>query len=61
MRGTATRFPFDAGDEFMPVWSPDDARIVYSAIGKGPGDIMIKNASGTGSDQPLIVSGVSVE
>ena len=34
-RGTSDRFTTDAGNDNMPVWSPDNSRIVFSAIRDG--------------------------
>jgi Tol biopolymer transport system component len=50
-RGTATRLTFAEKSEFVPLWSPDDTRIVYSGNLKSPGDIYVKRSSGTGDDE----------
>nr|MDP9361650.1 protein kinase [Acidobacteriota bacterium] len=50
-RGTATRLTFGEKDEFVPLWSPDDTKIVYTGNQKSPGDIYVKRASGTGDDE----------
>ena len=52
-RGTSTRLTFDPGDEFGPIWSPDDSMIVYSSNSKNAGDLMLKRSSGTGGDELL--------
>ncbi|HEY8713252.1 MAG TPA: hypothetical protein VIM68_10285, partial [Thermoanaerobaculia bacterium] len=56
LRGTATRLTFDPADEFVPLWSSDDTRIVFGSNAKSAGDIMMKNASGTGSDEVIYAS-----
>jgi len=52
-RGASTRLTFDAANEFAPQWSPDDSKVVYSSDAKGPGDLMIKDSSGTGAEEVL--------
>ena len=55
-RGVSSRFTFDAAAELIPYWSPDGRRIVYTSRAKGPGDLYIKDASGTKEAEPLLVS-----
>jgi eukaryotic-like serine/threonine-protein kinase len=55
-RGTSTRLTFEPGNEFVPLWSPDDEYIIYTSNAKSPGDIMIKRSSGTGSAEVLYES-----
>ena len=55
-RGVSSRFTFDAADENVAKWSPDGRRIVYTMKGKGPGDLYLKDASGTREAEPLLVS-----
>jgi serine/threonine protein kinase len=43
-----TRFTFEPGNEFGPVWSPDGDRIFYVSIGDGPNKILVKAANGSG-------------
>ena len=52
----SSRFTFDAAAELSPFWSPDGRRIVYTSRAKGPGDLYIKDASGTKEAEPLLVS-----
>jgi Tol biopolymer transport system component len=56
-RGTRTRVTFDPGNDFLPVWSRDGARISFSA-GRGdtPGsynNIYERAANGTGTEELL--------
>jgi Tol biopolymer transport system component/predicted Ser/Thr protein kinase len=55
-RRTSTRFTFDPADDFDPVWSADDTRIVFSSSRKGGGDLYQKAATGAGSDELLFAS-----
>jgi Tol biopolymer transport system component/predicted Ser/Thr protein kinase len=55
-RRVSSRFTFDPGDDFDPVWSPDDSRIVFSSSRKGIGDLYQKAATGAGSDEVLFAS-----
>jgi eukaryotic-like serine/threonine-protein kinase len=55
-RGVSSRFTFDAAAEINPIWSPDGRRIGYTSRAKGPGDLMIKDASGTREAEPLLVT-----
>jgi serine/threonine protein kinase len=50
-REASTRLTFDPHDEWTPIWSPDDSRIVYGSDAKGSGDIMMKRSSGTGAEE----------
>jgi Tol biopolymer transport system component len=55
-RGVRTRFTFDTEPDTFPVWSPDGARIVFASNHNGHNDLYIKNASGAGNEEPLLVS-----
>jgi Tol biopolymer transport system component/tRNA A-37 threonylcarbamoyl transferase component Bud32 len=55
-RGSRTRFTFDPGDDLDPVWSPDGRRVAWTSDRKGARDLYVKSASGTGQDEPLLVS-----
>ena len=55
-RGVSSRFTFDAAAEVAPIWSPDGRRIAYTSRAKGPGDLMVKDASGTREAEPLLIS-----
>jgi serine/threonine protein kinase/Tol biopolymer transport system component len=52
----SSRFTFDAGNEFGPVWSPDDTWIVFSSDRTGGGDLYRKAASGAGAEELLFGS-----
>jgi Tol biopolymer transport system component len=53
-RGTSTRLTFDAGDEFCPIWSPDDRWILYGTNRTREGVLERKLSSGLGSAEALI-------
>jgi Tol biopolymer transport system component len=55
-RGSRTRFTFDPADDLDPVWSPDGSRVAWTSDRKGVRDLYVKSASGTGQDEPLLVS-----
>src|SRR5204863_2311135 len=54
-RGVSSRFTFGPSSNVDPIWSPDGRRIVYSSREKGPGDLYVKDASGTKDAEPLLV------
>ncbi|MBK5297968.1 MAG: protein kinase [Vicinamibacteria bacterium] len=56
VRGVSSRFTFDSTAEVDPQWSPDGRRIVFTSRAKGPGDLSVKDASGTREAEPLLVS-----
>jgi dipeptidyl aminopeptidase/acylaminoacyl peptidase len=56
-RGVSSRFTYDPALEHNPQWSPDNRRIIFTSKAKGPGDLLIKDASGTKDAEPLIVNG----
>ncbi|MBZ5500329.1 MAG: protein kinase [Acidobacteriia bacterium] len=55
-RGPRTRFTFDPANDMDPAWSPDGSRIAWTSDRKGVRDLYVKSASGTGQDEPLLVS-----
>ncbi len=32
-----TRFTFDSGEDALPIWSPDDARVLFQSTRVNPG------------------------
>ncbi|MEO8349577.1 MAG: hypothetical protein ABI610_11745, partial [Acidobacteriota bacterium] len=55
-RNTRTRFTFDPSDDFGPLWSRDDSRVVFSSARKSPGDIYQRDSAGTAKEEPLLSS-----
>ncbi len=50
-RGTATRFTFEDGDHFAPLWSPDDKWLLYTTNREGIHQVFRKLSSGLGSEE----------
>lgn len=57
VRGTRSRLTFDPADDFRPVWSPDDSRILFSSSRAGAGDLHLKAAAGTGGEEVFLETG----
>ena len=56
-RNIPTKFTFDPGWEFAPVWSPDGSRIVFSsAKGVGPPNLYVKPANSSSNEELLLKS-----
>ena len=55
-RGVSSRFTFGPNTNVDAIWSPDGRQIVYTSREKGPGDLFVKDASGTKDPEPLLVS-----
>lgn len=55
-RNTQTRFTFDPSDDFGPLWSHDDSRVLFSSARKSPGDIYQRDSAGTAKEEPLLAS-----
>jgi len=55
-RNLKTRFTFDTGTEFWPVWSPDGTMIVYTSGKKLSLDLYRKRADSTGNEELLLES-----
>jgi eukaryotic-like serine/threonine-protein kinase len=56
VRGVTSRFTFDTGAARDPLWSPDGRQIVFTSRLKGPGDLFVKDASGTRDAEELLVT-----
>ena len=50
-RGAVTRFTFEDGDHFSPLWSPDDKWIVYTTNRTGIHQVFRKLSSGLGKEE----------
>jgi Tol biopolymer transport system component len=55
-REVFTRFTFSDAADFLPVWSPDAARIVFRSNRRGQGDLFAKDTNGASDDAPLTES-----
>jgi eukaryotic-like serine/threonine-protein kinase len=55
-RNTQTRFTFDSSDDFGPLWSRDDSRVLFSTARKSPGDIYQRDSAGTAKEEPFLSS-----
>jgi Tol biopolymer transport system component/predicted Ser/Thr protein kinase len=53
-RGIPTRFTFDPGNDWGPVWSPDGARIAFASNRLGNFDLYVKASSGAGKEELLL-------
>ncbi len=60
VRGTTNRLTLDPATDNVPMWSPDDLRIVWPSRRGGNGfDLYIKAANGTGKEELLVKMGTS--
>jgi dipeptidyl aminopeptidase/acylaminoacyl peptidase len=59
-RGLRTRFTFDPAFERFPVWSPDGSRVVFGSTRKGQYDLFVKPASGAGTEELLLTTGLNL-
>jgi eukaryotic-like serine/threonine-protein kinase len=50
------RLTFAGTHDWEPVWSPDGTRVAFGSYRDGPLNIYIKPVSGTGPDEPLLLS-----
>jgi hypothetical protein len=53
-RGVPTRFTFDPSREFIPIWSADGSRVVFSSDRGGAVHLFQKSAGGTSGEEPLL-------
>jgi len=56
VRGTSSRFTFDAATDTAPIWSADGTRVVFSSNRDGAFDLYVKNAGGGGQEEVLFKS-----
>jgi Tol biopolymer transport system component len=54
--GDVTRFTFDAGIDFVPLWSPDGQRILFSSNRSGAFDLYEKPATGAGAEELVLAT-----
>jgi eukaryotic-like serine/threonine-protein kinase len=55
-RGHPSRFTFDPERDFLPIWSPDGSRIVFTSSRNGSWDLYQKAVSGTAQEELLLKS-----
>ena len=53
-RGNPSRFTFDPERDFLPIWSPDGRRIVFTSSRNGSWDLYQKAVSGTAQEELLL-------
>src|SRR5215475_2796059 len=56
IRGTQSRFTFDASTSITHVWTPDEKRIVFASDTTGHLNLYWKASDGTGKEEPLLSS-----
>ncbi len=55
-RGVSTRFTFNSGTDFYPIWSPDGGRIAFTSDRTGIDNPYQKLSNGGGNDEPVLKS-----
>lgn len=58
-QGTPSRFTFEKGTDFAPIWSPDGSRILFSTLRDGPPNLYQKVSNSAGNEEPLVKSPVA--
>ena len=53
VRGTLTRFTFDAGEDETPIWTPDGQRVTFTASRGGERKILWRLADGSAPEELL--------
>jgi serine/threonine-protein kinase len=53
VRGTLTRFTFDAGEDETPIWTPDGQRVAFTASRGGERKILWRPADGSAPEELL--------
>jgi Tol biopolymer transport system component len=54
--GNGQRLTFDRAASYMPVWSPDGSRLVFTSSPSGSNDLYQKASSGVGTEDSLLKS-----
>jgi Tol biopolymer transport system component len=54
VRTTSTRFTFNAAEDFLPIWSPDGANIVFVSDRSGLGNLYEKPTSGAANEEEIL-------
>ncbi len=54
VRTTSTRFTFNAAEDFLPIWSPDAANIVFVSDRSGLGNLYEKPTSGAANEEEIL-------
>jgi serine/threonine protein kinase/Tol biopolymer transport system component len=53
-RTTSTRFTFNAAEDFLPIWSPDGANILFVSDRSGFGNFYEKPTSGAANEEEIL-------
>ena len=53
-RETAKRFTFDAGNDYVPIWSQDGRRLLFGSNRGQSLGVFVKNSDGSGDDKALL-------
>ena len=54
VRTTSTRFTFNGAEDFVPIWSPDGANILFVSDRSGPGNLYEKPTSGAANEEEVL-------